>query len=139
LKDKNQKGGYTMDKQYTEVMIGGNIYRLSGVENEEYLQQVAIYLNSKLKELRQTDGFSRLPADYQNLMVQMNVADDYFKAKERAAKLNQKLEEMEKELYQVKHDLITNQLKMESMQKGLMDADQLGGPELFVLNRRTDD
>lgn len=128
-----------MDKQYTEVMIGGNIYRLSGVENEEYLQQVAIYLNSKLKELRQTDGFSRLPADYQNLMVQMNVADDYFKAKERAAKLNQKLEEMEKELYQVKHDLITNQLKMESMQKGLMDADQLGGPELFVLNRRTDD
>jgi len=108
-----------MEKQYTEVMIGGNIYRLSGVENEEYLQQVAIYLNSKLKELRQTDGFSRLPADYQNLMVQMNVADDYFKAKEKVAKLNQKLEDMEKELYQVKHDLITNQLKMESMQKGL--------------------
>ena len=96
-------------------------------------------LNSKLKELRQTDGFSRLPADYQNLMVQMNVADDYFKAKEKAAKLNQKLEEMEKELYQVKHDLITNQLKMESLQKGLMDADQYGEPELFVLNRRTDD
>ena len=88
---------------------------------------------------RQTDGFSRLPADYQNLMVQMNVADDYFKAKEKAAKLNQKLEEMEKELYQVKHDLITNQLKMESLQKGLMDADQYGEPELFVLNRRTDD
>ena len=128
-----------MDKQYTEVMIGGNIYRLSGVENEEYLQQVAIYLNSKLKELRQTDGFSRLPADYQNLMVQMNVADDYFKAKEKAAKLNQKLEEMEKELYQVKHDLITNQLKMESLQKGIMDADQYGEPELFVLNRRTED
>ena len=128
-----------MDKQYTEVMIGGNIYRLSGVENEEYLQQVAIYLNSKLKELRQTDGFTRLPADYQNLMVQMNVADDYFKAKEKAAKLNQKLEEMEKELYQVKHDLITNQLKMESLQKGIMDADQYGEPELFVLNHRSED
>lgn len=128
-----------MDKQYTEVMIGGNIYRLSGVENEEYLQQVAIYLNSKLKELRHTDGFTRLPADYQNLMVQMNVADDYFKAKEKAAKLNQKLEELEKELYQVKHDLITNQLKMESLQKGLMDADQYGEPELFVLNRRSED
>lgn len=129
-----------MEKQYTEVLIGGNLYRLSGVENEEYLQQVAIYLNSKLKELRQTDGFTRLPADYQSLMIQMNVADDYFKAKEKAAKLAQKLEEMEKELYHVKHDLITTQLKMEAQQKenkGI--SEQYGEPELFVLNRRSDD
>lgn len=129
-----------MEKQYTELMIGGNLYRLSGVENEEYLQQVAIYLNSKLKELRQTDGFSRLPADYQSLMIQMNVADDYFKAKEKSAKLNQKLEEMEKELYHVKHDLITTQLKMEAQQKENKGvSEQFGEPELFVLNRRSDD
>jgi cell division protein ZapA len=99
-------------RQFTEVLIGGNLYRLSGVENEEYMQQVAIYLNGKWSELKRTEGFIRLPADYQNVMVQLNVADDYFKAKEQLAQLKSELEEREKELYQVKHDLITTQLKL---------------------------
>ena len=69
-------------RQFTEILIGGNLYRLSGVENEEYMQQVAIYLNGKLSELKRTEGFTRLPADYQSVMVQLNLADDYFKVKE---------------------------------------------------------
>lgn len=101
-------------RQFTEVLIGGNLYRLSGVENEEYMQQVAIYLNGKISELKCTEGFTRLPADYQNVMVQLNIADDYFKAKEQVNKLTRQLEDREKELYQVKHDLITTQLKMEA-------------------------
>ena len=99
-------------RQFTEVLIGGNLYRLSGVENEEYMQQVAIYLNGKWSELKRTEGFTRLPADYQNVMVQLNVADDYFKAKKQLAQLKSELEEREKELYQVNHDLITTQLKL---------------------------
>ena len=99
-------------RQFTEVLIGGNLYRLSGVENEEYMQQVAIYLHGPWSELKRTEGFTRLPADYQNVMVQLNVADDYFKVKEQLAQLKSELEEREKELYQVKHDLITTQLKL---------------------------
>ena len=38
--------------------------------------------------------------------------DDYFKVKEQLAQLKSELEEREKELYQVKHDLITTQLKL---------------------------
>lgn len=125
-------------RQYTEVLIGGNLYRLSGVENEEYMQQVAIYLNSKLSELKRTEGFTRLPADYQNVMVQLNIADDYFKAKEQVKKLTRELEEREKELYQVKHDLITTQLKMEALSREASSGDgsnQNEFREFIVLNR----
>lgn len=121
-------------RQFTEVLIGGNLYRLSGVENEEYMQQVAIYLNSKLSELKRTEGFTRLPADYQSVMVQLNIADDYFKAKEQVNKLSRQLEDREKELYQVKHDLITTQLKMEAAGREAA-ATAEGQREFIILNR----
>ena len=123
-------------RQFTEVLIGGNLYRLSGVENEEYMQQVAIYLNRKLSELKRTEGFTRLPADYQNVMVQLNIADDYFKAKEQVKKLTRELEEREKELYQVKHDLITTQLKMEAVTRETSaEGNQDSYRDFIVLNR----
>ena len=38
-------------KHFTEVLIGGKVYTLSGFEGEEYLQKVSSYLNHKITEL----------------------------------------------------------------------------------------
>ena len=35
-------------KHFTEVLIGGKVYTLSGFEGEEYLQKVSSYLNHKM-------------------------------------------------------------------------------------------
>lgn len=32
-------------KNYTEVLIGGKVFTLSGFESEDYLQKVSTYLN----------------------------------------------------------------------------------------------
>ena len=37
-------------KHFTEVLIGGKVYTLSGFEGEEYLQKVSSYLNHKITE-----------------------------------------------------------------------------------------
>ena len=37
-------------KHFTEVLIGGKVYTLSGFEGEEYLQKVSSYLNHKKAE-----------------------------------------------------------------------------------------
>ena len=34
-------------KNYTEVLIGGKVFTLSGFESEDYLQKVSTYLNHK--------------------------------------------------------------------------------------------
>jgi cell division protein ZapA len=47
-------------------------------------------------------------------MVQLNLADDFFKAKSEADKLQTEVEQKEKELYDLKHDLISAQIKAES-------------------------
>ena len=64
-----------MNKNYTEVVIAGKTYDIGGYEDPEYLQRVASYINSKISELRKTQGFLRQPADFQNVMLMLNLAD----------------------------------------------------------------
>lgn len=72
------------NKNYAEVLIDGVVYTLGGVENEEYLRKVASYLNEKIGKVKQFDGFLRMSEEYQMLMIELNIADDYFKEQERA-------------------------------------------------------
>ena len=70
-------------KTDTEVIIGGKVFTLSGNESEEYLQKVANYINNKIAEYAKVEGFKRQPIDVQNVLMELNIADDYFKAKDQ--------------------------------------------------------
>ena len=101
-------------KNQMEVLIDGKIYKLSGAEEEMYLQRVAAYLNGKIGKLREGEGFSRLSTDYQAVLLQLNIADDYFKEEERAKKLEEKNSDLEKQIYSLKHDLVRMQMELEA-------------------------
>lgn len=103
-------------KTDTEVIIGGKVFTLSGYESEEYLQKVAAYLNNKYNEYNKLDGFKRQPIDVQNILLQLNVADDLFKAKKQISLLEDELQRKEKELYDLKHELVSAQMKLEKYQ-----------------------
>lgn len=106
-------------KTDTEVIIGGKVLTLSGNESEEYLQKVASYINNKTAEYHKLDNFKRQPADTQNILLQLNIADDYFKAKKQISLLEEDLSAKEKELYDLKHELIAAQIKLESTEKAM--------------------
>ena len=106
-------------KTDTEVIIGGKVLRLSGYESEEYLQKVAAYINGKGAEFGRVDSFRRSPSDTQNILLQLNIADDYFKAKQQIAILEEELAAKEKELYDIKHELIASQIKLENSEKSI--------------------
>ena len=95
-------------KTSAEVVIDGKVYTLSGYEGEEYLQKVASYINGKIN-----------PLNMKNTLIQLNIADDYFKAKDQVEKLERDLENKEKEIYDLKHDLISNQVKTETAEESL--------------------
>ena len=103
----------------TEVIIGGKVFTLSGYESEEYLQKVASYINNKMAEYSKVDSFRRQPLDKQNVLLQLNIADDYFKAKKQIQILEEDLNSKEKELYDLKHELIAAQIKYENTYKNL--------------------
>ena len=85
-------------KNETEVLIGGKTYTLSGYESEEYLQKVALYINGKITDFKKSDVYRRQTADVQATLLELNIADDYFKAKKKASNLEEELERKEKEL-----------------------------------------
>ena len=101
-------------KTSAEVVIDGKVYTLSGYEGEEDLQKVAAYINSKINEFDALDNTRHLPANMKSTLIQLNIADDYFKAKSQVEKLERDLEMKDRELYDLKHDLISNQIKTES-------------------------
>ena len=106
-------------KTDTEVIIGGKVFTLSGYESEEYLQKVASYINNKMAEYNKVDSFRRQPLDTQYVLLQLNIADDYFKAKKQISLLEEEIQGKEKELYNLKHELIAAQIKLENTEKNI--------------------
>ncbi len=109
-------------KTDTEVIIGGKVLTVSGNESAEYLQKVASYINNKVNEYAKLDSFKRQSADKQNMLIQLNIADDFFKAKKQIELLEQDLKAKENELYDLKHELIATQIKLDNTSKSLKEA-----------------
>jgi len=106
-----------VSEKSAKVLIGGKVYTLSGYEEEEYLQKVANYINSKLDEFNSIDDYKRISADLKATLLELNIADDYFKAKTQVESLESDLDIRDKEIYNLKHDLISAQLKTETLEE----------------------
>ena len=104
-------------KNKTQVIIAGKIYTLSGYESEEYLQRVAAYLNAKISEFKSADGYSRMSPEMRGILLNLNTADDDFKARTRIEEREQELSAKDREIYELKHDLITAQIRLENAEK----------------------
>lgn len=107
-------------KNTAQVLIGGKIITLSGYESKEYLQKVASYMNNKLAELSELPGYSRQPMETKHTLLSLNIADDYFKAKKQAEVYEQDLQLKDKEMYDLKHELISLQVQIEKDRKSVV-------------------
>lgn len=110
-------------KNYTEVLIDGKAYTLGGTEEQAYLQKVASYINDKIAVLKAQPGYSRKSADDQAVLLYLNLADDYFKTLQEANLYRRQKEELESEVYSLKHELVSLQMKHDALQgKNRKDA-----------------
>lgn len=109
-------------KNSIKVLIGGKIITLSGYESEEYLQKVALYMDSKITELSELPGYSRQPMETKHTLLSLNISDDYFKAKKQAEIFEQDLKTKDQEMYDLKHELISLQVEVDN---GKAERDRL--------------
>lgn len=99
------------------VVIGGKVYTLSGYEGEDYLQNVATYINGKIAECKTSEQYRRLSTEYQGVLLALNIADDFFKAKAKAEEFSRDDSEKEQQLYDLRHEVIEAQIKHEAALK----------------------
>lgn len=104
-------------KKDIQVLIGGKVYTLSGYESEEYLQKIALYINNKMEEMDQIPNYRRMSMDMQKTLLELNMADDYHKAKKQVEMLEADIEEKDKTEYDLKHELIGSQIHLEEAEK----------------------
>ena len=110
-------------KSEIEVIIGGKVYYISGYESEEYLQKVASYINAKISDFEGEDAYKRLNGQYQNLLLLLNMADDYFKAKNKISLLEEEVRSKDDDLCNIKHELISTQIKLDNAKNDISEKD----------------
>lgn len=110
----------TMGKNTIEVIINKKVYRLSGSESEEYLQMLARHIDHKISELTSA-GYDKMTSEYQNLLLALNLADDYFKCKDEVEHMDDEAASRERQLYEMKHELIDSKIQRETYEKMVLE------------------
>jgi cell division protein ZapA len=96
-----------------EVIINNKRYNLRGYESEEYLQRIASYINNKHLEFKKQDFYKMLDSEMKNVLMEINIADDYFKIKNQIKDMEAENENKSKEIYDLKHEVISAQTKLD--------------------------
>ena len=99
------------------VVINNKVYTLSGYEGEDYLQNVATYINGKIAECKTSEEYRRMNIEYQGVLLALNIADDDFKAKAKADEVAGDNSDKEQQLYELRHEVIEAQIKHEAALK----------------------
>lgn len=102
-------------KNSLKVLIDGKPITLAGYEDEEYLQNVSNYINRKISGFSGMKSYRRMTQDERSILLALNIADDYFKAKSQVNSLEENIEEREHDSYGVKQELVQAQMEAERL------------------------
>ncbi len=69
------------ERNKVEIRIAGKDYKLVGVEADEYIQRIGLYVDKKMNEILKQN--SKLSTSMAAVLTALNVADDFVKTKER--------------------------------------------------------
>ena len=73
-------------------------------------------------EFKKNEDFRMQKPDMQRILLEINIANDYFKAKKQADLLEDDLSIKEKEVYDLKHELILSDAKAQTATDELENA-----------------
>ena len=94
------------EKNHVQVMIEGKLMTLVGTESPEYMKSVAEYIEEKNKEIRSGENGRRI-----------NVADDYFKEKEKNNDLQKQADDLKEQLESCKKELEEAKKEIEQLNR----------------------
>ncbi len=97
----------------TDVLIAGKVYSLTGAD-EQHLQRVAALLNQTIAKMRNAQGYKGMDQEYRALLMNINLADEYFNIYDELQRLKEDTEAKENELYAARHELVSIKLKLEN-------------------------
>ncbi len=83
-------------KNKVQVKIDGVMVTIVGIESEEYMTKVAEYIDKKMAEIKKSDTGRSLNVRLVPILASINIADDYFKEKNKNENLSFIIEKLKK-------------------------------------------
>ena len=112
------------EKTNVQVIIGGKQYTICGYESRDYLQHIANHINEKLREFEKQDTYNRLDMNMKNVLLAINLSDDYFKAQKLAEENKQQQGEVEQEMFRMKHEIVSRDEEMKALKDKLKETEE---------------
>ena len=97
-----------------DVVIDGKVTSLRSDESAEHMQKVALYVDQKIALLKSNNISAAVDERVRTVLIALNLADDYFKIKDRHTALdvqNRKLSQDVSSLKE-KNNILTDQVKV---------------------------
>jgi cell division protein ZapA len=91
-----------VQKNKVEVKIAGKVYSIMGLESDEYIQKVALYIDKKMNELLKVNN--KLSTSMAAVLTAINVADDFFKLQQNNNELKNELDKLNESLNAIKRN-----------------------------------
>ncbi len=120
------------EKNEVEVLIGGEKYTICGYESADYLQRIATYINKKRDEVAKNFPSSLISSETKAVLTEINIADDYYSASLELENMKMDIEEKDKTIFELKHEMISDKEKLEDALKKIMELEA----ELNIAKKR---
>ena len=104
-------------KNDIHVNINGRTYTMCGYESEEYLKQIAHHINDKIEQFKKEGGYTRLDPEMKQVLLDINLADEYYKVKKRVDEVKEQRSNLEQTIFDMKHQMIEQNAQMEELRK----------------------
>lgn len=112
-------------KNKVEVLINGKVYTLIGVESQEYMQHIALYIDKKIEEIAKAESSKKLSTTLLSVLTSINVADDLFKMKEENEELYKMIEERDRTIEELSQKVHSFEKEMEKLQQENLEIQDL--------------
>ena len=113
-----------MERNSTDVIIEDKVYKISTDQDASYVRELAEYINEKMELLHRQSAYSKQANAFRQIILLMNMADDYCHMKQQAEEATKKYEQQEAEFYNMKREMVNMQMTIASLKKQLQEKPQ---------------
>ena len=98
------------------VVIDGKVYRIPGA-SPDHMQKIAAYVDTKIRELKLSTGYNRLPSDYKDILLAVNITEELFQVREEMSVYNQENLDNSRELDRLKQEIVDKEMRLDTANK----------------------
>ena len=127
-----------MERNSTDVIIEDKVYKISTDQDASYVRELAEYINEKMELLHRQSAYSKQANAFRQIILLMNMADDYCRMKQQAEEATRKYEQQEAEFYNMKREMVNMQMTIANLKAAAGEAQDTGSMSIFAVVSKRD-